>query len=94
MIFLNLIFSQVLQLIRLLFISCKPGEVADLDSSINTCLAATQEAETPLASQDFLSKKITNKIVAQLQVETIKDGTQGKTEEHDLKEGWGDTSSS
>ena len=67
------LFLQVLQLIRLLFISCKPGEVADLDSSINTCLAATQDSETPLASQDFLSKKITNKIVAQLQVQSTRE---------------------
>ena len=59
--------DEVLQLVRQLFINCR-GEQAT-KKSVDHPL--TKTVDNPLNKQNFLSKKITNKVVTQLQVTFI-----------------------
>ena len=59
--------DEVLQLVRQLFINCR-GEQAT-KKSVDHPL--TKTVDNPLTKQNFLSKKITNKVVTQLQVTFI-----------------------
>lgn len=66
-------FVQVLQLVRQLFINCGGRTEEGLNTSLSipsdTSLTTTsRKKESQLNVQNFLSKKITNKVVTQLQV--------------------------